>query len=317
MSSSSARRRPRALLALAVPLALAAAAPAVDPGLVYEFRVVAEQQDGGRAKETMRMVGRGQVTRAGDARIDLVEARNTGPMADRNGYVLVQGGERMVMVDPKEKQYYAFDVGQMMAGAGAMLQAVGGLVRMEMSDVAIAAEELGAGEAIHGHETRRVRVTQAFTMTMSVLGRRNVTRTVDTTEYWLAPGLKHVVNPYLRVGSAAAGALDFGNPEFAAQMAAAQAALNVGLPLKSVSRGAAIDDKGKATVTVTTMEITSLQEGDVPASAFAIPAGYTEVAMPFEQLQAIGDSSAARPTPGAEGAKAAPARGLRGLLRRP
>lgn len=133
----------------------------------------------------------------------------------------------------------------------------------------------------------------------------------------LAPTLKHVVNPYLRVGSAAAGALDFGNPDFAAQMTAAQAKLNVGLPLKSVSRAAAIDDKGKAAVTVTTMEITSLREGDVPASAFQIPAGYTEVAMPFEHLSALRDSAAARPTPGSEGAKAAPARGLRGLLRRP
>jgi len=334
--SPATRRRLVRPLAAAIPLALlAAAVPAVEPGLSYDFTLTTTATEDGRSRELVAMTGHGQVTRAGDARVDLGEVKNGGPMAKKNAYVIVQGGERMLMVDPEEKQYYTFNLEQMMAGMGSLLQATSGLVRIQMSNVEVDVADLGAGERLQGYATRHLRLTQSYTMTMSVLGRRNATTSTDTVDYWIAPELKHVVNPFLRMGNAAAGMLDFGNPDFQAQMRAANEKLAIGLPLRSVTRSASTDDKGKTTTMAGTMEVTNLRSGDIPASAFAIPAGYTEVEMPFAQLAALGDSLAAarrasgadtvpQPSAGdaakkaaAEGAKQGAVGRLRGLIRKP
>src|SRR5699024_10778668 len=120
----------------------------------------------------------------------------------------------------------------------------------------------------------------SHTISVSVLGRKSSTTSVDTTEMWIAPELKHAGNPFLSMGTAAAG-VDFGNPDFRKQSQAAQAKIPAGFPLKSVSRNHSTDDKGKTTLTRSTMEVTNFQKGDIPASAFAIPGDYKEVAMPF------------------------------------
>jgi hypothetical protein len=332
--SPTTRRRVAWCLGAAFPLVLVAAAPAVEQGLVYDFTMRTTATQDGKSRDVVAMTGRGQVTRAGDARVDLADAKGGGPMVTKNGYILVQDGERMVMVDPEEKRYYAFNLEQMMAGMGSLLQATGGLVRMQMTDVKLDVADLGAGEKLQGYATRHLRLTQSYTMTMSVLGRRNSTTAADTIDYWIAPELKHVVNPFLRMGNAA-GMLDFGNPDYQAQLRAANAKLAIGLPLKSVTRSVSTDDKGKTTAATGTMEVTGLRTADIPASTFEIPAGYTEVEMPFAQLAAMGDSLAAarrasgadtvaQPSAGdaakkaaAEGAKAGVTGRLRGLIRKP
>jgi hypothetical protein len=323
-------------LAAAIPLLLAAAAaPVAEPGLMYDFTMKTTATQDGRSRDVVSMSGRGQVTRAGDARVDLADASGGGPMVSKGGYIIVQGGTRMLMVNPEEKHYFSFNLEQMMAGMGSLLQATGGLVRMQMSDVKVDVADLGAGGTMQGYATRHMRLTQSYTLTMSVLGRRNATTSADTIDYWIAPELKHVVNPFLRMGGAAAAMLDFGNPDFQAQMRAANEKLAIGLPLKSVTRSASTDDKGKTTSTTGTMEVTNVRTADIPAETFVVPAGYTEVEMPYAQLAALGDSlAAARRAAGAdtvetpsageaakkaaeEGAKKSAASRLRGLIRKP
>lgn len=289
-----ARPRPARRLALAaavaVPLALVAAAPApaFDPGITYDFRVSTRTGEGAEAKELAGIVGRGQVS-GSRARVDIREASGPNPFTKKGTYMVVPGDARMLMVLPEEQQYYAFNMEQLAAGMGSMMKAMGGMVKMTMSDVKIGVEDLGAGEKLHGYDTRRLRMTQSFTMTVSVLGRKTVTTSADTTESWVAPALKDVVNPFLRMGNAA-GAVDFGNPDYARQLKAANEKMAAGLPLRTVSRAVATDEKGKVTVTSMTMEVTNLQRGDVALAAFEIPPGYQEVPMPFAELAALGDS---------------------------
>ncbi|MHB1224521.1 MAG: DUF4412 domain-containing protein [Gemmatimonadaceae bacterium] len=294
---------PVALVAL--PLALFAT-PALETGFTYDFRVSSTSTQGDQTKELSVMAGRGRV--AGDkARIDLSEAKNGGPMfTGKGGYVMVKdGGSTMYMVDPGEKHYYSFNLEQMFAGLGSTLRMMGGMVKMTMTDVKIDVQDLGAGERIQGYSTRHVRQTQSHTISVSVLGRKSTTASVDTTEMWIAPDLEHVGNPFLRMGSAAAG-MDFGNPDFRKQSLAAQAKIPAGLPLRSVSRNHSTDDKGKTSVIVSTMEVTNFQKGDIPASTFAIPGDYEEVPMPFAELAAMGDSvDAARARDGAANGAAA------------
>lgn len=298
-------RRAWPIAFVALPAALLAT-PALEPGFTYDFRVSTSSAQGSQTKELSVMAGRGQV--AGDkARIDLSEAKNGGPMfTGKGGYVMVKdGGATMYMVDPGEKQYYSFNMEQMFAGLGSALKMMGGMVKMTMSDVKIDVADLGAGESIQGYATRRVRQTQSYTVSVSVLGRKSSTTSADTSEIWIAPELKHIGNPFLQMGTAAAG-MDFGNPDFKRQSQAAQAKMPAGFPLKSVSRSHATDEKGKSTLTVSTMEVTNFQKADVPASAFAIPGDYKEVPMPFAELAAVGDSlDAARARDGARAGGAA------------
>lgn len=304
----STLRRAWPIAIVALPAALFAT-PAREAGFTYDFRVSTSSVQGSQSKEVSLMSGRGQV--AGDkARIDLAEAKNGGPMfGEKGGYIMVKdGGATMYMVDPGEKQYYSFNMEQMFAGLNSALKMMGGMVKMTMSDVKIDVQDLGAGESIQGYSTRRVRQVQSVTVSVSVLGRKSSTTTVDTTESWIATELKHVGNPFLQMG-AAAGSVDFGNPEFKKQYQAAQARIPAGFPLRSVSRAHSTDEKGKTSLTTSTMEVTNFQKGDIAASVFAIPGDYKEVQMPFAELAAAGDSlSAAQAREAARAGNAADAK---------
>jgi hypothetical protein len=120
--------------AVVFPLVLLAAAPSVELGFVYDFTVRSSSTSSdGRSRELQRMVGRGQV--AGDnARVDLLEVKARGPMNEVGGDVIARdGGRTMYMVNPKEKQYFAFDPEQI----GAMSRAMSPHVKLSMTDVRI------------------------------------------------------------------------------------------------------------------------------------------------------------------------------------
>jgi len=289
MSMRHLSRRVWPVALVLVPAALLAT-PSSDAGWTYDFKVTSSSVQGDKTREGTALVGRTQMT-SDNARIDLTEARNGGPMLDgKGGYVIVKDGGTMYMVDPSKKEYFAFNMEQMVAGVSSTLKMVGGMVKMTMSDVKMDLQDMGAGESIQGHSTRHVRQTQSHTMSVSVLGRTSTTTTVDTTDIWIAPDLKNVGNPFLAMGNAAAAGLGFDNPEFRNQHQAVMAKMPAGLPLKSVSRNHSTDDKGNTTLTTSTMEVTNIQQGDVPSSAFAIPGDFSQVQMPFAELAALGDS---------------------------
>ena len=300
-------RRSRRWTLVAAPVApallLLAAAPGTEPGLTYEFRSVVEQGEAG-GKSLAGVTGRAQVA-GGRARIEITDATGPNPFTQKGNYVVVGSDGRMLMVLPKEKQYYAFNLEQMLAGAGSALNAMGGLVKMTMSDTRVEVQDLGAGEKMHGYDTRHLRMVQSYTMSLSIMGRKQVTTSSDTMETWVAPALKDVVNPFLRMGNAAT-AIDFGNADYRRQLQAANARLAVGLPLRSVTRSVARDEKGKEQRTTMTVEVTRLDKGDVAVAAFAVPAGFEEVPMPMAELAALGDSvSAAKARDAAAGADTA------------
>src|SRR5216683_3183196 len=55
---------------------------------------------------------------------------------------------------------------------------------------------------------------------------------------------------------------------------------SAGVPLKSVAKSVRTDDKGKQETSIVTTEMVNFKNGDIPASTFAIPAGYTMIQMP-------------------------------------
>ncbi|MDP9176554.1 MAG: hypothetical protein M3O61_02635 [Gemmatimonadota bacterium] len=275
--------RPSRLGFLAALPVLLAAKPLAAPmagGTTYEFVVRSQMGD----KESVMMRGRG--TFAGnEGRIEIAEASSASGsevFGGKGSYFLVlDGGKKMLLVDPNNKHYMAWDMASMLAGMSKIVNVVGGLVKMEMSDIKIDAQNLGAGETIQGYPTVRYRMVENYTMNAKIFGKSSKSRSETTTDYYFAPALKNLANPFVSSGRAMAQSFDmFNNPDYKSQMSAAMAKVQFGVPVKTVVKTVSTDEKGKQTVSLVTSEMVNFKNIDVPKSTFAIPAGYTMVEMP-------------------------------------
>ncbi|MEO5590367.1 MAG: hypothetical protein ABIS03_12330 [Gemmatimonadaceae bacterium] len=290
--------------AAAVPFVLAAALPLAD-GMTYEFVMKSQSTRSGN-KEAVSLRGRG--TYAGDdARLEIIQATAQAGGSEAFGgkgsyFIIKDGGKEMYMVDPGQKQYMKWDMMSMFAGMGKMMNAMGGMVKMQMTDVAVSAQDLGAGESLQGYPTRHFRVVQNYTMTASMFGRASKNRNESTIDYYFAPSLK-IANPFVSNSQQMAMVSQFdmfNNADYKTQMAAANAKLpRTGVPLKTVTTTKSTDDKGKAETTVTTMEMVNFKSTSVPASTFAIPTGYTMIEMPnLDAAMSANGGAAGSKTPG-------------------
>jgi hypothetical protein len=277
-----------ALLA-ALPLFAAFTLPR-DPGTIYEFSVRSQSSQSGD-RESVVMSGRGTYT-AGNAKIEILDAQaqsGEGMFGSRGSYFLVlDNGEKMVLVDPAQKTYMEWDLQNMMAGLGKMMGALGGLVRMEMSDVKVEAQDMGAGGTVNGYATQHVRVVENYSISARVMGRSSNSRVETTTDYYFAPALRNLRNPFVQNSQMFRAVGDmFNNADYQRQMTSVQAKL-AGVPVKTVARSVTTNPDGKQETTVTTMEMTGFQNTDVAASTFAIPSGFQVVEMPrFDELPTL------------------------------
>ncbi|HEY8165716.1 MAG TPA: hypothetical protein VIF83_09210 [Gemmatimonadaceae bacterium] len=324
----STLKRPSRLAAIvAVPVLLAAGAPYIG-GTSYDFVVKSTSTQTGN-RESVIMRGRGTFA-GGSARLELTEAGQSSDMFGPKGsyFLIPEGGEKMYLVDPSQKSYLEWDMESMMAGMAKLVNALGSMVKMEISDVNIAAQEMGAGEAVQGYPTRHVRMTQNYTVTAHILGKTSVSKNESTTDYYFAPSLKSLKNPFVKNGQNWANKFDvFKNPEYKQQMAAAQAKIQ-GVPLKTVTTTVTTNEKGKQETSITTTEMVNFKNMDVPASLFAIPTGYQLVQMPSVDMPstaAMKDSNSAEGAPSVkdatkevtkDAAKEAAKKKLKGIFKR-
>lgn len=272
-------------------------------GIVYTFSIHTQGMQGPHGMQggqrEMTMEGKGMVA-GRKARIEFTsisapEMQRQGGAYGSGSYILVDGGngETFTVVDTKEKKYYTTDAQQLMQGANAM----GAMFKMEISDASVDVQPL-ADTTVDSYHTKHYRMTQHYTMAMSIMGMHRTSRADVVSEYYFAPEFADVVNPYMRTAGGQGAAL-FNNPDYAAKMRAAQAKMYRGMPVLTVARHTSTDQKGRVMSSTTTMRVTSLQRTDVPSSALEIPPGYTK-----------GEPAQARPGAAPSGAgAAAPARG--------
>ena len=300
ISIFSRTSRLAAVAALPILLAAKPLSPALAGGTTYEFIVHGQTaQSGGTDKVMMR--GRG--TFAGsDGRIDILEtASPAGTFGSAGSYFLVrEGGKKMLMVDPANKQYMEWDMANMLAGMSKMVNALGGMMKFEMSDIKIDSHNLGAGETLQGYKTVHYQMVENYTMNVKIFGRSSKTRTETTADYFFAPSLDGLANPFMSNSRAMAQSFDmFNNPDYKTQMAAAMSKIQFGVPLKMVVNTVSTDDKGKQQTSIMTSEMVNFKNTDIPRSTFAIPEGYTMITMPT-----VGANLAAGGSVDAKGAKA-------------
>lgn len=206
------------------------------------------------------------------------------PLLAEGGYLLTtDGGRTVYLVDPDDKTYAPFDIEQMLAGAGAMLKAMGPMMKMSFSNPQVEKLAEGPGPEILGRATTHYRFRTTYDSEVRVMGMGQKSSNETIADTWTTKELPDAgFGLYLRREPPRTGVEDLD------RLIAAEVGKGIeGVPLKSVTVTVSKDQKGRETRNSTTMEVTALRETAIPAATFQIPAGYEKVepamALPFAQ----------------------------------
>lgn len=267
--------RPRPLLAAL--LFVAASAPCA-AGLHYKATTRTHDPTG-KASEVQV-----EAWAAGDkARVDFVDTTGGGlPFAQQGSYLLtLDGGKILYIVNPQEKTYARWSVDGMVAIVGTLMNGLGPLLKIEISDPKVEKLLDEDGGEVAGHATRHRKLRTSYAMKVRVIGigsSSEVTVEEDlwTTTAWNDAGL----GVWLRADPPRSG-----NAEIDKLIAAQREKID-GLPLKRMTVSTTTQKKGnRQSVTRSTTEVTELKKAAVPESTFDLPTGYSEVAAPAVQQE--------------------------------
>jgi hypothetical protein len=205
-----------------------------------------------------------------NAKIEFAESKN--PMMGKGTYLMTHdGGTTVYLVNPKEKTYAVWDMAGMMGFAGGAM----GMVNMKISDPTVEKLLEEAGGSMLGYPTTHYKYRTSYTMSMSVLGMKSQTKTVQEDDTWSTTALPEgALGVWLRSEPPS-----FGNEELDTLVKVEMGKVH-GIPLKKVTVTTSADSKGKKSEpSTTTMEVTKLESMDVPAETFVIPADYQETSL--------------------------------------
>lgn len=220
------------------------------------------------------------------ARVEFKESGS--PIFKAGNYMITKdGGKTLYLVDPEEKTYAKWDLQGMLSAAGGMLQSMGPLLKMQISDPKVEKLLEEDGGTLLGQPTRHYKYRTSYTMTMKIMGMGNTSSVVTEQDIWSTDKLQDLgLGAWLRSEPPTMGyePLD--------KLIKAEMGKNRGYPLKMVTVTTSTSQKrGETTTTRQTMQVTQLDtSATVPASRFEIPAGYEETEMVLPGMQAGGGS---------------------------
>ncbi len=261
-------------------LAAVLAAPA---SAAIHYQATTDTDGGG---QQMKMVVEGWVD-GGKAKVEFKDSDN--PLMGDGTYLLTKdGAQTLVLVNPKEKTYAVFDVSAMVGMAGAMMNSMGSMFKMEVVDPKVETVVDEDGGAVLGLPTRHLRFEHSYGMKVKVLGMTQASEVEQTQDVWVTTAVRDPgLGAWLRASPPKTGVEAFD------KLIAAQIGRIEGFPLKTETVSTSRTDKGKATTTRSTMQVTELDADAAPppASTFEVPAGYTATELlpagegnPFEAL---------------------------------
>lgn len=207
------------------------------------------------------------------AKVLFTESNN--PMAGSGTYVLTRdGGETVLLVNPEEKTYAEWDMEAMLAGLNQVMEQVGPLLNLEITDIEVEKLLEEPGGSLHGMSTTHYRYRTSYQMTVKVLGMGRSNLVERLQDIWSTRELNEpAMGLWLRKTPTT-------GHEQLDQLIAAEMEKAQGFPLKSVEVTTSTDKKGRETVTRSSTEVTVLERGvAVPAATFEIPEGYTRTEM--------------------------------------
>jgi hypothetical protein len=254
-------------------------------GLSYDMSTVGSGPDRSGTVVTRNMsTAHGQFA-GGNSRIDFVQSMAPSGMMSSGTYMITSGAKRTVTsVNPAKHEFTVIDIAELDKTASDVQAALGGMGKMEVADIKVGVEDLGPGESLDGYATYKYRLTQSFTMNMTVMGRTISSPSQSTTDIWVAPQLDGLMDPSARPPeSLTTGPM----AELTKQMMAAYGKMRKGLMLKRVTTTEGGSGAHKRSSTMTTT-ITNVKKAAISPSVFEVPAGYTKV----DLMDAVGPQGA-------------------------
>jgi len=320
---------PYALTAAVLLLSAApsAADPALADGYKFTWKVTSEsdarEQSGVQPSMAVQLAG-------GKLRMDFTESTSNQAMKKGSYMIMDAESNKLIMVSPEEKKAMVMDPAAMGNVAGAIGSS--GLIKMEIDNVKVEVEDLGAGERILGKAIHRYRVTRAYDMSIKVMMMKRKSHRESVQELWLTTdfGTDRAFEAFGRQFASkvsAGGAMQ--------KLVDAEQKVPHGFPMKTVMKSVDTDDKGKTSTTTSTMEVTELVKANIEPKVFEVPEGYDVMDMGAEMkgIRARQDSAKAEcdkadakgncepnadsTKAGEKGAKDAAKKGIKGLFRKP
>lgn len=260
-------------------------------GLSYDMSTTATGPDRTGAVATRSMMAAHGQFASGNSRIDVTQSMAPGGIMGQGTYMITSGSKGTVTsVDPAKQQYTVIDIGELGKSANDMQAALGGVAKIEVADVKVDVQDLGAGEPLDGYATFKYRLTQSYTMNMIVMGRTISTPTQSVTDVWVAPQLDGLMDPSARPPVVASGPM----AELTKQLTVAYAKVRKGLMLKRVSTMESGAGARKHTTTITTT-ITNVKKSAISPRVFEVPASYAKVELMDAVAAQAATSRPARP----------------------
>jgi hypothetical protein len=262
-------------------------------GLSYDMSTIGSGPDRTGAVTTKNfMTAHGQFA-GGMSRIDVTESLSPGGMMGAGTYMITSRSKGTVTsVDPAKHQYTVIDIAELGKSATDLQAAMGGIAKTEIADVKVALEDLGAGEPLDGYATYKYRLTQSFTMNMTVMGHTISSPSQSTTDLWVAPQLDGLMDPSSHPPT---GTTTGPMAELTSQLTTAYGKMRKGLMLKRVTTNEGGAGAHKHTTIITTT-ITNVKKTAINPGVFEVPAGYTKVAL-MDAAAEAGAAARGKPTP--------------------
>jgi hypothetical protein len=244
-------------------------------GLSYDMSTTASGPDRSGNVTTRNMSAAHGQFAGGNSRIDFIESLAPSGMMSTGTYMITSASKHTVTsVDPAKHQYTVIDLAELGKTATDMSASLGGGAKTEFTNVKVAVEDLGPGEALDGYATYKYRIAQSFTMNISAMGRTISAPSQSTTEIWIAPQLDALMDPSAQPHAMSTGPM----AELTKELIAAYGKMRRGLMLKRVSTTEGGMGAHKHTTTMTTV-ITNVRKAAISSSVFEVPAGYAKVAL--------------------------------------
>jgi hypothetical protein len=181
-------------------------------------------------------------------------------------YLVRRGGSTITVVSPAQKKYFE------LPGDQAAEQSLGKLLHMQFSNVSIGVERIQPDTGVQEMQAHHWRITDTYTQKVSVLLISATSHVQWVMDYYMVPDFKDDIDPFVHVG----GILTYvGSQDYRTKMQAALAQMEPGVPILSVERMTSTDNRG-AGQSMLVSRVTNISRDTVPASVFAIPAGYTK-----------------------------------------
>jgi hypothetical protein len=258
---------------------LSGAAPAQSrPGLAFD-QVIHTLAGGDSSTSVVHLAATGA-----DIRMEFEKGSAVGPfarlpMGDHAIIILRNGGTEMITLNPDKKQYFSVKPIEMMDGARKMMASMGGSMTFDTSASSMHQDSLGPGPVIDGHPTLLYRTTVRLKMNSSMMGHQNTIDTQAISDFAMASDLGDfadvlTANPFS--GMSESMGLTKGFFEKAVPVEHRMH----GFPLHVVQQSIQTSN-GVTRTTTTTIATKNVRRVPVPDSAFAIPADYKFISLPF------------------------------------